>query len=79
MNLPSPGDTYVLTHPIFTFAGVHYDTGDEFVLVEATQEAPYGVKSGICNWLVTCKHFPDGTIWSNIWHMIDIGSIVKKD
>ena len=82
MALPNPGDVYVLEFPIRTLAGVTYAKGDELKLVSMTEEAPFGFKSGLSNWIIECRHFKvgaDESIWSNIWQMIDTGLLTKKE
>ncbi len=38
-------------------------------LVDITDEAPWGVKSNLTNWIVKCPHFT--SVWSGIHAMLD--------
>jgi hypothetical protein len=66
----------VVVRPFVTFARVVYNKGDVLTIARATCQAPYGYESPICNFLVNCRHFPLGTVWSGIWKMLEEGSVV---
>lgn len=70
LPIPQPGDVLVVKVPIHTLADLSYEVGDELVLVERTEAAPFGLKCSLGNWLVRDKHFV--SIWSNVeWAMIE--------
>ncbi len=82
-HIPKPGDVYIVAIEAETQGTMKddlepYNAGDRLILLEPTGLAPFGHQSSICNWLVECKHFKppqDEAVWSNIWHMIEIGAI----
>jgi len=74
MITPKPGDVFVLTKRVVTDAGKEYHPGDEFTLIELTDDNPFGYLSPLGNWRVKCKFFEppdDRSIWSSIWFMLD--------
>jgi hypothetical protein len=80
-RLPKPGDVLVVKKSFMTMARVNYREGDELILIEPTQEAPWGFKSAICNWKVECRHFAPPqpqAVWSNIWMMIETRQVEFK-
>jgi hypothetical protein len=80
-RLPKPRDVLVVKKPFMTMARVQYREGDELILIEPTQEAPWGFKSVFCNWKVECRHFAPPqpqAVWSNIWMMIETRQVEFK-
>lgn len=74
MHVPQPGDIYAFTRPTITRAGKTYEAGDTLVLLEQTDEDPWGNRSHICSWRVKCRHFEPPaveSIWPTIWTMIE--------
>lgn len=81
VRLPKPMDVLVVKKPFMTMARVHYREGDELILIEPTQEDPWGFKSAICNWKVECRHWAPPqpqAVWSNIWLMIETRQVEFK-
>lgn len=74
-RLPQPGDIYELTVPIYTLAGECYNVGDLMKIVERTNFAPHHRTSSLGNLIVCCKHFPNGSVWTNIELMIAEGKL----
>lgn len=77
-NIPKPGDTLVYTRTVFTVADKVYSRGDKLKILSVINESPHGFKSKICNFLVSCKHHPNGSVWSSIWFALDQGWLVKE-
>jgi len=75
MPVPIGGSRWEVTRGFRTVAGVAYEKGSVLTLRYATDESPYGISSNICNFNVACEHFPEGTVWSGIWKMIEAGQI----
>jgi len=78
-NTVQSGDTLVYTRTVFTVADKVYKKGDKLKLLTVTKEAPHGFKSNICNFLVSCKHYPEGSVWSSIWYALEEGWLVKEE
>ena len=77
-HIPKSGDVYVVSRSFSTTAGKSYYKGDKITLLEPTDLNPHNTISNLCNWLVRCQHFEpplDQAVWSNIWMMIEDGSI----
>lgn len=77
MPIPSPNSLWKIVYPFKTPNGKYYK-GDYLKLLMPTEEAPFGIKSGICNWHVKCK-FVDDSVWSMIWAMADKKHITQVE
>ena len=66
---PKVGDVLELLVPIKTAAGKRYDVGDGLKLIEPSETNYRGMPARNC-WVLGCKHFPEGTIWSDIERLI---------
>lgn len=75
--LPQSGEILVATIHFRTSAGTKYVPGDEFELLERTNEAPYGYLSSLGNWRVKCK--ARTSIWSSIESCMFDGWLVRKE
>jgi len=82
MGIPKSGDVLVVKRAFHTLAGVQYDVGDKLILMEPTMQAPWGITSRLCNWLVKCKHWQPPqpqAVWSNIWVCLEEGTLVIEE
>lgn len=78
-NIVRPGDILVYTRTVFTVGDKSYSKGDKLEILAVTDKAPHGFKSNICNFVVKCKHYPNGSVWSSIWYAIEQGWLVKEE
>jgi len=71
------GQTLIVLKPFMTLGNRLYQHGDELRLIERTEEAPYGYKSSLGNWVVQCPHTT--SVWSNIEAMVQEGGLGQYD
>jgi len=76
VRMPMPGDRLVAAAPFYTPAH-QYEVGDVFELVARTDDAPWGMKCSLCNWVVKDKFFT--SVWSNIEWALNDGHLVFEE
>jgi len=74
-RLPQAGDIYEFAVPVHTLARVSYNVGDLVKIVGRTDFAPHHRTSSLGNLIVCCKHFPNGSVWTNIELAIAEGNL----
>jgi hypothetical protein len=69
------GDKLKVVRTFYTPAKHRYGEGQVLELIKPTDEAPYGRKSALGNWVVKCPY--KISVWSAIWDSVENGFLER--